>query len=78
MVGVAKGRLNDTPCFVPLERLVINENTHQLRNGKRWVRIVQLDGDLVREVLPRLPRLLESADNIVERGSTPEVLLLQA
>jgi hypothetical protein len=40
--------------------------------------IVELNGDRVGELLPGLLALFEAADNIVERGSAPEVLLLQA
>jgi hypothetical protein len=42
------------------------------------VGVVELNGDLVGELLPRATGLLESADDIVERSSAPEVLLLQA
>jgi hypothetical protein len=42
------------------------------------VGVVELDSDLVGELLPRATGLLESADDIVERSSAPEVLLLQA
>lgn len=40
--------------------------------------IVQLDSYRIREVFPGALRLLETADDIVERSRTPEVLLLQA
>ena len=40
--------------------------------------VVELDGDLVGEFLPRALALLETSDNVVERGGAPEVLLLQA
>jgi hypothetical protein len=42
------------------------------------VRVVQLNGDRVGELLPRLLALLEAADDVVQRGGAPEVLLLQA
>jgi hypothetical protein len=42
------------------------------------VGIVELDGNLVRELAPSTLALLESADDVVERGGAPEVLLLQA
>ena len=40
--------------------------------------ITYLDGYLVGELLPSLLGLLEPSHNVEERGSTPEVLLLQA
>jgi hypothetical protein len=39
--------------------------------------IVQLDSNLVREFAPCTLGLLEPTNNIVERSSNPEVLLLQ-
>lgn len=39
--------------------------------------IVELDGDLVRELLPGALRLLEAANDVVQRGRNPKVLLFQ-
>ena len=77
VVGVAKGIDNNAPSSVPVETLLIYQDALQLRNGKRRVSVVKLDGNLVGELLPGLLRLLETTDDIVERGSTPEVLLLE-
>lgn len=77
MVGVAKGIDNNAPSSVPVETLLIYQDALQLRNGKRRVSVVELNGNLVGELLPGLLRLLETTDDIVERGSTPEVLLLE-
>jgi hypothetical protein len=40
--------------------------------------VVELNGDRVGELLPGPLVLLEAADNIVKRGSTPEILLFQS
>lgn len=40
--------------------------------------VVKLDSNRVGKLLPRLLALLETTNDIVERGSAPEVLLLQA
>jgi hypothetical protein len=66
------------PRIVPLQTLDINENPLELGDRKSWMSVVELDGDRVGEFLPGFLALLEAADNIVERGSAPEVLLLQA
>jgi hypothetical protein len=42
------------------------------------VSVVELNSDLVGELVPGALALLEAADDVVERGSAPEVLLLQA
>lgn len=39
--------------------------------------IIQLNSNLVRELPPGALSLLETADDIVQRGSNPEVLLLE-
>lgn len=42
------------------------------------MRVVQLNGDLVRELVPRALALLEAAHDVVEGRCAPEVLLLEA
>jgi hypothetical protein len=66
------------PRIIPLQTLNIDEYPLELGNGESWVSVVQLNGDRVGELLPRLLALLETADDIVQRGCAPEVLLLQA
>jgi hypothetical protein len=66
------------PRIVPLQTLDVNENPLKLWDRESWMGVVKLDGDRVGELLPGFLALLEAADNIVERGSAPEVLLLQA
>lgn len=65
------------PGIIPLQPFDINQDSEKLRNGKGWVGIVELDSDLVGKLLPGALALLESADDVVERRGTPEVLLLQ-
>lgn len=94
MVGVAKlegsehttrnkgtrtyGAGDDIPGKIPLQMLNVNENTLQLDNSKRGMSIVELDGNLIGEFDPRAARLLEASNDVVERRSNPEILLLQA
>lgn len=40
--------------------------------------VIELDGHLVRELPPGALGLLEAANNVVQGGGNPEVLLLQA
>jgi hypothetical protein len=65
------------PGIIPLQALDINENPQELGDSQSRVGIVELDGNRVGELLPRLLALLETADNVVQRGSAPEVLLLE-
>ena len=65
------------PCIVPVETLNVDQNPLKLWDGQSWVSIVKLDSYLVRELFPRALALLEAANDIIERGSAPEVLLLE-
>lgn len=37
---------DDVPCLCERQVLLINEDAHQLRDRKRRVRVVELDGDV--------------------------------
>ena len=50
----------------------------KLNDSQCGVSIVELDGNLIRKLLPRSLRLLETTNDIVERCSDPKVLLLEA
>ena len=65
------------PGQVPFKVLNVNENSLQLHDGQCRVGIVELDSHLVGELLPRAVGLFETANDIVQRGSNPKVLLLQ-
>lgn len=77
MVSVSERLADDAPGVIPLKTFQIHKYTLQFRDGERWVSVVQLDGNLIRELFPRALGLLESTDDVVQGCSTPEVLLLQ-
>lgn len=54
------------------------EDAHKLRNSERGVSVIELDGNEVRDLAEWFLKLLESAENVEERGGGPEVLLLEA
>lgn len=68
---------NNLPSLIPFKSLNINQDALQLNNGKRRMSIVELDSNLLRELPPRALRLLETPNDIVQRCSNPEVLLLE-
>ncbi len=45
VVCVREGPLRNIPCLVPSEVLLVQQDTHQLRDGERRMRIIQLDGE---------------------------------
>ena len=69
---------NNGPGLVPIKTFKIEKNALKLNNGKRWMGVVQLNRNLIRELTPCTLRLLESTNDIVERSRNPEVLLLQS
>jgi hypothetical protein len=69
---------NNGPRLIPFKTFKIKENTLKLNNSKCWMGIIQLNSNLVRELAPCTLGLLESTNNIVERRSDPEVLLLKS
>ena len=46
VVCVGKGQSADVPGLLPAQLLLVQENTHQLRDSQRWVSVVQLDSNL--------------------------------
>ena len=66
------------PGIIPFQALDINQNPHKLRNSQRWVRVIQLDCDLVGEFAPSTLALLKPSHDVVKRSRAPEVLLLQS
>lgn len=68
---------HNVPCLAPLKTFYVDEDALHFDDSQGWVRVVELDGNLVGELLPRTLGLLETTHNVVERSSHPEVLLLQ-
>ena len=65
------------PRIIPVQTLDIDKDSLELGNGQSRVCVVELNSNLIRELLPGTLALLETANNVVKRGSTPEVLLLE-
>ena len=68
---------DNVPGQVPFEMFNVDENSLQLDDGQRRVGVVELNSYLFGELLPRTVGLLEAANDIIEGGCNPEVLLLQ-
>jgi hypothetical protein len=54
VVGVAAGLLRDGPGLIPPHRVLVHEQSHQLGDRDRGMRIVQLRGPIRMELLKRL------------------------
>ena len=65
-------RLRDVPGFVPSQMRLVEQNAHQFRHRHRRMRVVQLNGGLLRRkslqsVLPRRKRRTASASEQATR-----------
>ena len=86
VVGVGKGPGRHLPGCLPIELLEVDQQPHELGDGERRVRIVELDGRLVREAgkhrqalrrIEHLPALLVAAQDVLQGRRDEEVLLLE-
>ena len=46
MICVGTSPLGHVPGGIPFQTFDVNQQTHQLSNGQRWMSVVQLNGDL--------------------------------
>src|SRR5215471_9934863 len=52
VVRIGQSPLREVPRLIPPELRIVQQNPHELGNGHRWVRVVQLDGDLLGKGVP--------------------------
>ena len=79
VVGVAHDLRHDVPGVVPLELLLVDEDTHELGAAHGGVRVVSMDCHKLRQQVPvRAVLLLKGVEQAVDAGRDKQVLLLQA
>ena len=78
VIGVAARVANDLPRDRPLHVVDVDQQAHQLDDGHRRMRVVELDRDRLREIL-QLPALREMLrEHVLQRRADAEILLLEA
>ena len=78
VVGVGKRAVHDVLRALPREALFIQQNAHQLGDRHAGMRVVDVDGDFVREDVPiRAVGLFKIAHDVLHRGAGEEILLLE-
>ena len=78
VVGVGQRPLREVPRLVPAELRLVEQDPHQLGDGQRRVRVVELDGDLVGQRAPVGVASAEAAHEVGQRAGDEEVLLHEA
>src|SRR5262245_11875376 len=64
VVGVRQHALRNVPSAVPVQSSLIEKNSHELRNGDRRVRVVELDGHLFWKNFPIRILISKSANQV--------------
>ena len=76
VVGVCECVLNDLPCLCPLDAVLVNEESHELRDSDYRVCIVELDRVVLGEIVEIIAvHLLVSEDDVLQGSRYEEVLL---
>jgi len=76
VVSVREGVVDDVPGCLVGQLLFIDEDPEQLNSTDGRVGVVELNFVKLRELSPIRVSLLESADDVIQRGRTEEILLL--
>ena len=77
VIRVGEGRARDRPRFVPAERVLVHEQAHQLRDGDRGMRVVELHGPFFMEVGGSAAEQRVDAQHVLQRAAREKELLLE-
>src|SRR5262249_51781052 len=78
VISIAQGPLSKVPRLIPAEMYLVEQNPHQLRHRHRWVRVIELNGNLVGERVPVCVTLAEAANKVRQRTGDEKILLNKA
>ena len=75
VVGVGERRGRDIPCLSPGNFVNVDEKAHQLGDGDRGMRVVELNCGIIRQ-RAHIAMLMEvPAQQVLQRGGRKEILL---
>ena len=77
MVRIGDRILDDIPCVIPVIAEIIKQYAHQLRHAQYRMRIVELDGDLLMQIIQIRIVAQVSANDLVDAGADKEIFLFQ-
>ena len=78
MVGVGEGVPRHVPGRVPVHLVFIHQQAHHLGHGNGRMRVVELDGPFLVELVQRAFQQQVDADHVLQRAAREEELLLEA
>ena len=76
MIGVGEGRGDDRPSARPGKALFIEQYPHELDDRDGRMRVVELDRDFIRKIIPRIRGITAMPANDVAQGTGDEKILL--
>ena len=77
VVGVGKHLLHHFPGVEPLEFVLVDQPVHQFGNRQHRVSVVEVNGDLVRQVVEGFMHQPMAVEDVLHRGRHQEILLPQ-
>ena len=77
VIGVSAGGIGDLPGAIPVEIVLVHQHAHQLGDGEGRVRVIELDGDLVRKLIEAGVVALIDADDVAHGTGDQKILLNQ-
>src|SRR5262249_17898003 len=79
VIRIREGAYGEVPGLLPAALPLIEQDAHQFGDSERRVRVIQLDGNVVRQGRPIIALAgAETVDDILEGATDHEVLLEEA
>ena len=76
VVSISECSLNDLPCLCPLDAVLVDQKSHELRDSYDRVCVIELDRVVLGEIVEIVAViLLISVDDVLQRSGNEEVLL---
>ena len=77
MVGIREDLAADVKSAVPAEFMFVNQQTHQFGDRQHRMGIIQVNGDLVRQVVPGLVHPPVAIQDVLHGRGDQEIFLAQ-
>ena len=77
VIGVGEGALRDVPGLFPRHLVLVDQKTHELRDGDGRMGVVQLHRELLWKLIERQTLTTHDAQHVLQRARDEEVLLLE-